>query len=66
MNSTFNSTPALRGAANTTACVVKIIGWCSFSDGEQTGIILGFIALGLLGCCCYCVSVKEEKSNIYR
>jgi hypothetical protein len=47
-------------------CVVQIIGWCSFSDGEQTGIILGFIALGLLGCCCYCVSVKEEKSNIYR
>ena len=66
MNTTFNVTPALREASNATACVVQIIGWCSFSDGEQTGIILGFIALGLLGCCCYCASVKEEKFNIYR
>lgn len=66
MNNTFNVTPALRGLSNSTACVVQIIGWCGFSAGEQTGIILGFIALFLVGCCCYCASVQEEKLDIYR
>ena len=51
MNNTFNAT----------SCAVQIIGWCGFSEGEKTGIILGFIALFLVGCCCYCVSVQEEK-----
>jgi hypothetical protein len=66
MNSTFNATPAMRGAANTTACVVQIIGWCGFSEGQQTGIVLGFIALGLVVCCCYCAAVQQDRPNIYK
>ena len=66
MNTTFNATPALRGISNSTGCLIKIRGWCGFSDSEQTAIIIGFILLFLVGCCCYCASVKEEKSNIYR
>lgn len=66
MNTTFNATPVLRGISNSTGCLIKIRGWCEFSDSEQTAIILGFILLFLVGCCCYCASVKEEKSNIYR
>jgi hypothetical protein len=60
----MNST--LRGPVNTTACVVQIIGWCEFSQGAQTGIILSFIVLGIVACCCYCAFVQEEKFNIYR
>jgi len=63
MNITFNASTAI---ANYTRCRIEIIGWCGFSQGEQTGIILGFIALGLFGCCCYCLSVKEDKHDIYR
>ena len=66
MNTTFNATSLMRGISNSTGCLIKITGWCGFSDGEQTGIILGFILLFLVGCCCYCASVKEENSNIYR
>ena len=66
MNSTFNATPALRGADNITACVVQIIGWCSFSEGQQTGIVLGFIGLGIVFCCCYCTAVQQDRPNIYR
>lgn len=62
MNISFNASTPI---ANSTRCVVQIIGWCGFSQGEQTGIILGFIALGIVGCCCYCMSVKEDKHDIY-
>ena len=59
-----NATPSLRGSRNSTACSVEILGWCGFSDGAKAGIIIGFIALILLGCCCYCATV-EDKPNIY-
>ena len=66
MNATFHASPALRGLSNSTACVVQIIGWCKFSEGEQTGITIGFILLGVFFCCCYCACVNERKLNIYR
>ena len=66
MNSTFNATPALRGAANATACVVHIIGWCNFSEGQQAGITIGFIGLGIVFCCCYCTAVQQDRPNIYK
>jgi hypothetical protein len=56
MNNTFNAT----------SCAVQITGWCEFSQGAQAGIILGFIALIVVGCCCYCLTVQEKKLNIYR
>jgi hypothetical protein len=60
-----NATPSLRGATNSTArCSVEILGWCDFSDRAKAGIIIGFIALILVACCCYCATV-EEKPNIY-
>jgi len=65
MNTTFNAIPALRGASNSSACLVQIIGWCKFSEGQQTGIVLGFILLLLVGCCCYCACMKEESPDIY-
>jgi hypothetical protein len=62
--SSQNATPSLRG--NSTArCPVEILGWCNFSDGAKAGIIIGFIALILVGCCCYCATV-EDKPNIYK
>ena len=66
MNTTFNATPALRDLSNSTACVVQIIGWCNFSEGEQTGITISFILLGVLFCCCYCACINERKLDIYR
>ncbi len=66
MNSTFNTTAALDGAANTTGCVIQIIGWCSFSQVAQTAIILGFIALVVACCCCYCTAIQEDRPNIYK
>jgi hypothetical protein len=62
----FNAIPALRGASNSSACLVQIIGWCKFSEGEQTGITIGFILLGVFFCCCYCACVRESRLNIYR
>ena len=60
-----NATPSLRGASNSTArCPVEILGWCTFSDGIKAGIIIAFIALILVGCCCYCATL-EDKPNIY-
>jgi len=60
-------TPSLRGggSTNSTGCSVAILGWCTFSQGAQAGIILGFIALILFGCCCYCVT-REQESDIYK
>lgn len=55
-----NLTQALRG----TACPVDIKGWCGFSQGEQAGIIIGFVLLVIVGCICYCATI-EEKNNIY-
>jgi len=65
MNNTFNATSTLRDVSNSTACAVQIIGWCGFSEGAKAGIILGFIALFVVGCCCYCMSQQEEESDIY-
>ena len=56
MNSTFN----------TTACVVQIIGWCSFSEDAQAGIIMGFISIGIVFCCCYCAAIQENKLDIQK
>jgi len=56
----------MNSTANTTACVVQIIGWCSFSEGQQTGIVMGFIGLGIVFCCCYCTAVQQDRSNIYK
>jgi hypothetical protein len=66
LNQTMINTPSLRGggSVNSTACPVEIRGWCTFSDGIKAGIIIGFIALILLGCCCYCATL-EDKPNIY-
>jgi len=61
----MNATPALRAVSNSTDCKIQIIGWCGFSQGEQTGIIIGFVLLFLVGCCCYCISVKDPKGIDY-
>lgn len=66
MNTTFNATPAVRAPSNSSACLVQIIGWCGFSEVEQTGITIGFILLGIVFCCCYCACVQERKLDIYR
>jgi hypothetical protein len=56
-----NLTQAL---TNATKCPVDIKGWCGFSQGEQAGIIIGFILLVIVACICYCAT-HEEKRDIY-
>lgn len=58
-----NITQALRGSANATKCPVDIKGWCGFSQGEQAGIIIGFVLLVIVACICYCAT-NEEKRDI--
>ena len=59
-----NVSQALRGSANATKCPVDIKGWCGFSQGEQAGIIIGFVLLVIVACICYCAT-NEEKRDIY-
>jgi ElaB/YqjD/DUF883 family membrane-anchored ribosome-binding protein len=58
-----NVSQALRGSANATKCPVDIKGWCRFSQGEQAGIIIGFVLLVIVACICYCAT-NEEKRDI--